>query len=799
MRFYFNKLASIFFFTLLTFTAFSQDKTITYLYDPSYKIADREFELYHTHARLHILPYDTLVKGEVEFEIKVLRENIDSLVFEVPELVVSSVKIDGREATFHNRGNIIIINASADMTWQSLHKVLFIYTAKPSQGLYFVGWNDAQQIKRKQIWAHRPQHWLPYTPAIHTIDMEVTVPGGLKVFSNGERKEIITNKDDTKTWVYAMNHPHPFFSTCLIIGDYEYKSLETKRGLPLELWYYPEWEDHFEPTYRYQTAMFDFFEDEFDFAYPWEVYRQAPVIDYMYGAMETTTATIFGDFLMVDERAYFGRNYVNVNAHELAHQWFGNYISHLKHKDVWLTESFATYWAKMFEKHQFGEDHYQTIRNTELLDALEGSAKNNYSVGHSWGGRERIYQKGSLVMDMLRGIMGDREFKAVMKYYLENHPYQTAETNDLLQAIRKVTGRSMEWFFEEWIYRSGEPEYKIAYEQLPGEVRLEVAQIHKQDEITGLFTMPVDIEVYFMDGSKILMETRIDKEFQQLSINNPENKKVAFLLFDPNRKIIKTVKFERSLDELKAQAQLAENMIDRYDALFAMRDFAVETKTDALFEIYNQETFYLTKTEIIFQISDAWENEKVKALIVGAIGDKDDKIRLAALQAFPVIPEAFQLEFEKLLYDKSYINVELALENLCYSFPQKYGSYLDRTVDETGWRGKNIRMKWLEIAIGRGGIAYIPELKNYTSESYEYETRINAMHVLQRLNIFDAQVADNILSGLFHWNRKIRNASRGVLSSFAGQNAYKAIIINAIAEGNFTEAQIKNMDQWFLD
>ena len=73
------------------------------------------------------------------------------------------------------------------------------------------------------------------------------------------------------------------------------------------------------------------------------------------------------------------------------------------------------------------------------------------------------------------------------------------------------------------------------------------------------------------------------------------------------------------------------------------------------------------------------------------------------------------------------------------------------------------------------------------------------MHVLQRSNIFDAQVADNILSGLFHWNRKISSASREVLIYYASQNAYKAIIINAIAKGNFTEAQIKNMDRWFLD
>ena len=535
--------------------------------------------------------------------------------------------------------------------------------------------------------------------------------------------------------------------------------------------------------------MFDFFEEEFDFDYPWEIYRQAPVIDYMYGAMETTTSTIFGDFLMVDDRAYFGRNYVNVNAHELTHQWFGNYISHLKNKDVWLTESFATYWAKMFERSVFGEDYYQNDRNNELLDVLSASTKNNYSVGNSRGGRERIYQKGSLVLDMLRDILGDHEFKAVMKYYLENYPYQTAETNDFLQAIRKVSGRSMEWFFEEWIYRGGEPEYKIAYEQLPGEIRMDVSQIHQMDEITGLFKMPFVFEVHYKDGSIQKQTEWISEAYQKVSIPNPENKNVEFLIFDPNRKVIKKVQFERDYDELIAQALKAKNMIDRYDALIELRKFPLDQKLNDLIHIYMFEEFHLTKTEIINQISGQWQNDAIADLITEAINDPDDKVRMAVMKNFPLIPDKFQLEFEKLLYDKSYFNLELALENLCNSFPGKYGTYLDRTQDETGWRGKNIRIKWLEIAIDHGGNAYLAELKNYTSESYEFETRINAMNVLQRLNILDQDVAGNMLKGSFHWNRKISTSANESLRYFYKQNQYKEIINQAISEGDFTQEQ----------
>jgi len=781
--------------------AVPQDKTVTYHWDASYEFPDVEIRVTHLKANLNIKPYDTLVKGDAEFDFRTLRENIDSIVFDAREMKFDWIKIDGREAVFKIQGNQVLIYPPVKMDWQTDHKILFSYTSKPTEGLYFVGWNDPQQIKRKQIWAHRPNHWLPYTSAVLTMEIAVTVPDDLKVFANGVREHVVTNKDNTKTWHYQMHRPHPFFSTCLVIGDYEYKNLETKRGLPLELWYYPDWADHFDHAYKYQTEMFDFFEDEFGFNYPYELYRQAPVIDYMYGAMETTTATIFGDYLMVDERGFLGRNYVNVNSHELAHQWFGNYIAHLKHKDVWLTESFATYWAKKFEQHIFGEDYYQWVREKELEDTYTAAQRNNFGVGHGRGGRERWYPKGSLVMDMLRDLLGDKEFKATMQFYLESYPYQTAETNDFLQAIRKTTGRSMEWFFEQWIYRGGEPHYEVSYEILTNnseakETRIQVDQIHPTDALIGLFKMPIEFEVYYTDNTKSTARQWIEKKTETVIVPNPEKKEVAFVVFDPNRKVIKKVKFSRSFSELIAQAASANNMIDRYDALVELRKFPVDQKADQLISIYNSENFHLTKGEIIAQLSSAM-NPEIEKLIVRAINDPDDKVRLAVLQNVKTVPESLQQVYETLLLDKSYLNVELALENLCNSFPAKYGHYLDRTQDETGWRGRNIRIKWLEIAIGNGGIAFEPELKNYTSSSYEFETRINSMEALTRLNLLDETVAGNMMEGIFHWNFKIRNAARASLDYFNKQNKYREIIHRVINTGNFSDEQKSRMRSYF--
>ncbi len=779
---------------------YCQDKTVTYQYDPSYIFQDVEIEISHLKADLKIKPFDTLVLGEATFTFKTLRQRIDSIVFSVPEIKIKNITIDGKNAAFKTKGDDVVIFPPFELGWQKEHKIFFDYSAKPTDGLYFTGWNDPAQIKRKQIWAHRPNHWLPYTSAILTVEMAVTVDDNLKVFSNGVRESVVTNKDKTKTWHYRMNHPHPFFSTCLVIGDYDFKSLKTKRGLPIELWYYPDWSDHFEPTYLYQTQMFNFFEDEFGFNYPWELYRQAPVTDYMYGAMETTTSTVFGDFLMVDERGFMCRNYVNVNSHELAHQWFGNYISHLKTKDVWLTESFATYYAKKFEQSVFGDDYFQNVRNSELLDTYTAAKRNNFGVGHANGGRERFYPKGSLVMDMLRDVMGEEEFKLSIKNYLKSVPYQTAETSDFLQTIRKTTGRSMEWFFEEWIYRGGEPVYKVNYEKLTNEngtpeTRIYIEQTHETNDLIGLFRMPVDFEVYYKDGSVDLKNHWIEKKFEKVIIPNPANKEIDFVIFDPNRKIIKKIDFKRSYDELASQASKAKNMIDRYDALLAMRDFSIAQKKNDLLKIYQNETFHLTKSEIIAQLSESRDME-LEQFFKNTISDSDDKVRLAVLQNLTFVPENLRTAYETMLSDSSYLNLEITLENLCNSFPDRIEGYLETTKNETGWRGKNIRIKWLEIALLNGKTGYFNELKSYTSDSYEFETRINAMAAIKKLNLPDEECINNMLKGLLHWNYKIRNAAAESLVYFYKQDKFSKMIDQVIISGKWTPEQFSKFQKY---
>ena len=279
-----------------------------------------------------------------------------------------------------------------------------------------------------------------------TQDIYITFDKNYKVVSNGERVFQRPSGDTAITWHYRLDKPHPFYSVCLVAGDYNYRTDETAQKIPLCLWHYPEMEDRAGITYAYQKEMFDFLISETGFPYPYFPYRNIPVADYLYGAMETTTSTVFGDYMLTDERGFLGKNYINVNVHELAHQWFGNCINDLTGNDLWLTKSFATYYAKIFERKYLGEYAYELQRDTERQKALKISESNSYPIASGKAGVERWYQKGSLVLEMLRDITGDEEFKNAIHHYLTGYAFSEARSSDFLGSIYESTGMSLDRF-----------------------------------------------------------------------------------------------------------------------------------------------------------------------------------------------------------------------------------------------------------------------------------------------------------------------------------------------------------------
>lgn len=775
--------------SFLPLLAQKQDKTLTYLYDETSQPPEMFYDIQHLRAEiLRIEPLKKYLETRSVYSFTMLRNRLDSIVFNIPECKISKVLLNDKTADYKQNGKKLIIRSGSFCKAGSKHELLVELSTECHDGMpSFTGWDDTSGTKRKQIWGFSLSNIFADGGVKHdllTTELLVTFDSKYAVFSNGQRQPVKKNADGTSTHHYKLDRDHYFGLLVLVIGDYRFEKRKSERGVPLENWYYADRPDVEEPTYRYLNDMFNFLEKDMGLLYPWESYRQAPVIDCPFGGMETTTSTVFNDGMQCNDREFTDRNYVNVNAHELTHQWFGNYNSYTNGQNIWTSESFATYFAKKFEQHLYGDDKYQKIRHDERNSTLSAAKTDDYPVGSQKGSVARWYPKGSLVIDMLRYVMGEQEFKNFIAHYLNKHRYAVVEWNDLKVAIRESTGQTLDWFFDQWIHRGGEPLYEISWQERETKegtrnTALNIRQAHETNALIGYFKMPVNIHVYYQDGSIDSVNTWISEAFTRIEIPNKDKKSVAFVLFDPNRNILKQVKFERNRDELFAQFSRAKNMIDRYDALTELRTIAIADKRSLLSEAFDSEKFHLIRNEIISQLA---ADSASLPLLIKAAADNDPLVRRALVQQIKTVPATLKPALITLLDDRSYQVILLTLELLCYHFPAEASGFLEKTNAIRGNQFENVRIKWLEMSweYQRDSSA-LEQLVNFSNiNRYDNPVVVQAINALKRINHLDARHLQHLISAATYWSDPVKQPAKTALTFYAEQNRYRRMIRNGI-------------------
>ncbi|MDW8133524.1 MAG: M1 family aminopeptidase [Bacteroidia bacterium] len=586
-----------------------------------------------------------------------------------------------------------------------------------------------------------------------------------------------------------MTKPHSLYLLMIAIGEYGIERRQTPRGLPLLLYYYPDRKECcLEPTYRYSVEMIEKLEEELGVPFPWEKYAQVPVADYIYGAMENTTATVFGDFFHVDDRGYLDRNYVEVNAHELTHQWFGDYVTARSSAHIWLQESFATHYARFFMGYLFGEETYAWGRRTEHNLALSASQKDNLPIVHPNAGYSRIYQKGSAVLDMMRYTFGNAVYRKVISHYLKKHPYDVVETNDLFQAFQDAAGLSPDWFFKQWLYRGGEPHYKVQYQSIEkgGHKYTQFIIEQIQDSSIGLFKMPIVLAVYYTDGSSDTTRAWIEKQREVVEIPNPQKKEIAFTLFDPGSWILKQLTFEKTLEEWLAQLAKAPHMLDRYDALVALRKFPLSAKKEALLSAFRRERFWAMRAEIVAQLVN---DPTSQGFVREALKDAHPQVRFAVIAHLNPIPATLRPTLEELLRDSSYVIQALALERLSEAFPHRVQDYLRITANTIGIVGHNVRIKHLEVAALSGDPKAIGKLVDYASPAFEFRTRQNALRALKNLNAMPIELLPHLFEALTNPNSRLSATAKEIVEYWLQQTRYRQTLIEYYHRQAWSTAQ----------
>lgn len=780
--------------------SFNNEKR-TYLDDGAWP--PREHTVDFIHMRLEV-SFDCkagLVRGKVTHRFSPLRPTVDSIWLDGPGIRILEASVNGKLVSFRSEPLGIWFRTGRTLLVGEKDSLSIVYEATPRHGLYFIGWNDPTGLCRKQIWSQGQgidnRNWFPCYDESNdkiTTDMIVTMDAAYKVLSNGNKIEEKTNKDGTKTWHYQLLKPYATYLVMLGIGDYAIKETKSKSGVPMHLYYYPEWKDRVETTYQYSEQMIDFYESEIGVKYPWPSYSQIPVQEFMYGAMENVSATVYGDFLFVDERSNWDRGYVAVNAHELAHQWFGDFVTAKSDAHHWLQESFATYYDALFEKSVFGDDHFNWQRRNDQNSALAEGEKNDFPIAHSEAGSARHYPKGSFVLNMLKYVVGGKDaYNKGIKNYLDKHPYGNVTSDDLLSSFEETTGMNLHWFWEEWVYHGGEPSYNVGAEDLFASgkhfTRFTVEQVQQVKDVVGLFKMPIWFEVYYTDGTKDRVQKWVEEKKQIIDIPNPSGKTILFVLFDPNNEVLKKVKFDKPISWLKNQAIFAANLLDRYDALVALDKFPLDEKREILKIVYLKEVFHATKSEIVRQLL-ADENKDSREIIRSAMTDKDALMQKAVINNTSTIPADLLADYEKLLASPSYEVVASALEKLSFQFPLNTAKYLEATKGVIGTAGRNVEIKWLEISANTSNDKVaLDKLVAYTNLSYEFRTRVNAAQALKRLDYFNEALMKNLMSAIFSVNGRLAGPCGDVLNTFYNQDSHRKMISDYMASQAWNDWQ----------
>ena len=394
--------------------------------------------------------FEKSISGTIQYEFNVLN-NIDTVKIDAKSMSFTNVLINGKSVQFKNSDKTLDLFEGFK---KGMNTVSFEYSAKPKQTLYFIGEGDYLQIWT-QGQGKYTSHWLPSFDDVNEkviFNLSVNFRNDFEVLSNGILNDKTHNsKGNIITWKYQMQKPMPSYLVMLAIGKFIKQTDITKTGTQLEYYLDRNDADKFEPTYRYSKQMFDFLENEIGVKYPWGIYRQVPVRDFLYAGMENTTSTIFAQDFVVDEIGFNDKNYVNVNAHELAHQWFGDFITAKESKHHWLQEGFATYYALLAEKEIFGSDYFN-YELFQMAEQLKLAAKSDtIPVLNEKASSLTFYKKGAWALHYLRSQIGECKFQKAVKRYLKKYAFKNVDTDDFLAEIKKVSKFDTDKFKKEWL------------------------------------------------------------------------------------------------------------------------------------------------------------------------------------------------------------------------------------------------------------------------------------------------------------------------------------------------------------
>ncbi|MCL1467975.1 M1 family metallopeptidase [Argonema galeatum] len=634
---------------------------------------DRPGQVEHIFLDLALDIPNRTCQGTCSIRLAPVRSAIDRLTLDAVNLNIQSVQVDGSPQDFDCDEEQLHIKLATPTQVGKQIEIAIAYTAqKPQRGIYFIGPDKHYPHKPVQVWTQGEDEdsrfWFPcfdYPGQLATSEIRVRVPKPLIAISNGE---LIHTEDvgEDKIYHWLQKEVHPTYLMTLAVGDFA-EIQDTWNSKPVTYYVEKGREEEARLTMGKTPRMIEFFSEKFGYPYPFPKYAQVCVDDFIFGGMENTSTTLLTDRCLIDERASLdNRGSESLVAHELAHQWFGDLvvIKHWSH--AWIKEGMATYSEVLWTENEYGLEDAAYYRLNEARNYFieDSSRYRRPIVTHVY--REAIelydrhlYEKGACVYHTIRAELGDELFFRAIHTFVQDNAHKTVETVDLLRAIEKTTGRNLLFLFDQYVYRGGHPDYKVAY-SWDGDSKLAkvtVTQTQAKEGNNGsdseLFDLKIPIAFGYTQENKF-------KEFKTFTVRVhereqtfyfPLEEKPQFVSFDVGNHYLKTVSLEYAVAELKAQLQFDPDPISRIYAAETLAKKGGLEAVKALSDALEKDAFWGIRAEVAKQLAEVKLDQAGEALVHG-LNDENPLVRRAVVEALAKIKTAESYDAVKHLLEK---------------------------------------------------------------------------------------------------------------------------------------------------
>ncbi|MFL2603530.1 MAG: M1 family metallopeptidase, partial [Flavobacteriaceae bacterium] len=499
-------------------------------YNNSYAIIDP----YPKNEKVDILNYifditlsdsSDLVKFKVTIDLRVLDTGVEKIRLDLVNtskklgnkgMTVNEIKSSGSHLNFVHEQNELWIKMNKILKINDRIKLIIFYEGIPFEGLQ-IGQNKyGDRTFFSDNWPNKGRHWLatvdhPYDKA--TCEFIVTAPNHYQVISNGLKIEETNLERNQKKTHWKQSIPIATWLYVLGVAEFAVQYVDEFDGKSIQTWVFKQdrdagFYDFAEPTKK----ALEFYSDNIG---PYSYEKLANIqSNSVSGGMEAASAILYSANSVKGDR---NNRWRNVVIHEIAHQWFGNSVTEYDWDDVWLSEGFATYFTLLFIEHQYGYDEF--MKGLKLSkDKVDSFHKKNpnYTIIHdnlknmNDVTSSQTYQKGSWVLHMLRGILGDEFFWQGIKNYYSKFKDLNATTEQFRIVMEEVSDVDLSVFFKQWLYRPGSLKLNgnWKFNNQKKEINLTIEQIQNG---VDLIEMPIEIGVYF-DKSRIIKKINLKEK-----------------------------------------------------------------------------------------------------------------------------------------------------------------------------------------------------------------------------------------------------------------------------------------------